>query len=243
MRRTRRLRNILAAGILLPCMAVMTVTAAPSTEDLEQQKSEAQSEADNLQAQLTELLNKVAEMEEKLIDTGEKITQAQEDLEEAEAKAEQQYADMKIRIKYMYEDGQSDAWEALLTATDFTDFINKAEYASSVHAYDRQKLEELKETQQEIADLKETLETEQANLEEQQTEYQAQEESVNAELTAKKAEVADFDEQIQAAAEAAAAEAAAREAAEAAGGVRQQFRRKLIIERKPEFSKQSEHSV
>lgn len=138
-------------------------------------------------------------MEEKLIDTGEKITQAQEDLEEAEAKAEQQYADMKIRIKYMYEDGQSDAWEALLTATDFTDFINKAEYASSVHAYDRQKLEELKETQQEIADLKETLETEQANLEEQQTEYQAQEESVNAELTAKKAEVADFDEQIQAA--------------------------------------------
>ena len=59
-------------------------------------------------------------MEEKLIDTGEKITQAQEDLEEAEAKAEQQYADMKIRIKYMYEDGQSDAWEALLTATDFT---------------------------------------------------------------------------------------------------------------------------
>lgn len=50
MRRTRTLRNILAAGILLPCMAVMTVTAAPSTEDLEQQKSEAQSEADNLQA-------------------------------------------------------------------------------------------------------------------------------------------------------------------------------------------------
>ena len=57
MRRTRTLRNILAAGILLPCMAVMTVTAAPSTEDLEQQKSEAQSEADNLQAQLKELLN------------------------------------------------------------------------------------------------------------------------------------------------------------------------------------------
>lgn len=94
--------------------------------------------------------------------------------------------------------------------------INKAEYASSIHSYDRQKLEELKETQQEIEDLKQTLETEQANLEEQQAEYQAEEESVNAELEAKRSEIENFDEQIQAAAEAAAQEAAQREAAEAA---------------------------
>ena len=185
-------------------MAVTTVTAAPSTDELKQQKSEAESEAEDLQAQLTELLNKVAEMEEELIATGEKITQARADLEDAEAKAEQQYEDMKIRIKYMYEDGQSDAWESLLTAENFTDFINKAEYASNVHSYDRQKLEELKETQQKIEDLKETLETEQANLEEQQAEYQAEEQSVNAELEAKRSEIEDFDEQIQAAAEAAA---------------------------------------
>lgn len=172
--KAKRFGRVLAAAVLLPCMAVTTVTAAPSTDELEQQKAEAENEVQDLQAELTELLNKVAEMEEQLIATGEKITQTQQDLEEAQVKAEEQYDDMKIRIKYMYEDGDSDIWEALLTAEDFSDFLNKAEYISTVHSYDRQKLE------------------------------------------AKRAEVEDFDVQLQAAAEAAAAEAAAREAEQAA---------------------------
>ena len=214
--KAKRFGRVLAAAVLLPCMAVTTVTAAPSTDELEQQKAEAENEVQDLQAELAELLNKVAEMEEQLIATGEKITQTQQDLEEAQAKADAQYDDMKIRIKYMYEDGSSDMWEALLTAEDFSDFLNKAEYISTVHSYDRQKLEELQQTQQEIADLKETLVAEQKTLEEQQADYQAEEESVNAELEAKRAEVEDFDVQLQAAAEAAAAEAAAREAEQAA---------------------------
>lgn len=214
--KAKRFGRVLAAAVLLPCMAVTTVTAAPSTDELEQQRKEAENEVQDLQAELAELLNKVAEMEEQLIATGEKITQTQQDLEEAQAKADAHYDDMKIRIKYMYEDGSSDMWEALLTAEDFSDFLNKAEYISTVHSYDRQKLEELQQTQQEIADLKETLVAEQKTLEEQQADYQAEEESVNAELEAKRAEVEDFDVQLQAAAEAAAAEAAAREAEQAA---------------------------
>lgn len=213
--KAKRFGRVLAAAVLLPCMAVTTVTAAPSTDELEQQRKEAENEVQDLQAELTELLNKVAEMEEQLIATGEKITQTQQDLEEAQAKADAQYEDMKIRIKYMYEDGDSDIWEALLTAEDFSDFLNKAEYISTVHFYDRQKLAELQQTQQEIADLKETLVAEQKTLEEQHADYQAEEESVNAELEAKRAEVEDFDVQLQAAAEAAAAEAAAREAEQA----------------------------
>ena len=214
--KAKRFGRVLAAAVLLPCMAVTTVTAAPSTDELEQQRKEAENEVQDLQAELAELLNKVAEMEEQLIATGEKITQTQQDLEEAQAKADAQYDDMKLRIKYMYEDGSSDMWEALLTAEDFSDFLNKAEYISTVHSYDRQKLEELQQTQQEIADLKETLVAEQKTLEEQQADYQAEEEGVNAELEAKRAEVEDFDVQLQAAAEAAAAEAAAREAEQAA---------------------------
>lgn len=214
--KAKRFGRVLAAAVLLPCMAVSTVTAAPSTDELEQQRKEAENEVQDLQAELTELLNKVAEMEEQLIATGEKITQTQQDLEEAQVKADAQYDDMKIRIKYMYEDGSSDMWEALLTAEDFSDFLNKAEHISTVHSYDRQKLEELQQTQQEIADLKETLVAEQKTLAEQQADYQAEEESVNAELEAKRAEVEDFDVQLQAAAEAAAAEAAAREAEQAA---------------------------
>ena len=128
-------------------------------------------------------------MEEKLIETGEKITQTQSDLEEAQAKAEQQYADMKVRIKYMYENGESDLWEVFLEAKDFSDFLNKAEYVSNVHSYDRQQLEELKKTQNEIQELKDTLETEQASLESQQADYEEQETQLNAQLEETKAKI------------------------------------------------------
>lgn len=215
MNRIRRLAGIFTAAALVPCIAGTTVFAAPSADELEAQKAEAQQEAESLQQQLTELLNKVGEMEEQLIETGEKITQTEEDLEAAEAKAEEQYADMKLRIKFMYEYGGADMLEALLSAEDFSDFINQADYISNVNSYDRQKLNELKETQEEIASLKETLETEQSNLEERQKEYQTEQDRVNNELEAKSVEIDNFDEQIQAAAEAAAAEAEARAEAEA----------------------------
>ena len=147
-----------------------------------------------------------------MIATGEKIIQAQDDLEAAQQKAEEQYASMKVRIQYMYENGQSTAIETLLSATDFSDFINKAEYISNVHTYDRKQLQALEETENEIKELKDTLEEEQAKQESMQAEYEAQETELNATLEAKKAEVADYDQQIQAAAEAAAAEAAQRAA-------------------------------
>lgn len=208
----RRYGRVFLAAVLASSVAVTPVLAAPDTEELESSKAAAQSEADSLQQQLTELLNKAGELEEEMIATGEKIIQAQDDLEAAQQKAEEQYASMKVRIQYMYENGQSTAIETLLSATDFSDFINKAEYISNVHTYDRKQLQALEETENEIKELKDTLEEEQAKQESMQAEYEAQETELNTTLEAKKAEVADYDQQIQAAAEAAAAEAAQRAA-------------------------------
>ena len=208
----RRYGRVFLAAALASSVAVTPVLAAPDTEELESSKAAAQSEADSLQEQLTELLNKAGELEEEMIATGEKIIKAQDDLEAAQQKAEEQYASMKVRIQYMYENGQSTAIETLLSATDFSDFINKAEYISNVHTYDRKQLQALEETENEIKELKDTLEEEQAKQESMQAEYEAQETELNATLEAKKAEVADYDQQIQAAAEAAAAEAAQRAA-------------------------------
>lgn len=221
-RRMKRFGRAALAVALASSMAVTPVFAAPDTDELESSKAAAQSEADSLQEQLTELLNKAGELEEEMITTGEKIIEAQADLEEAQQKADEQYASMKVRIQYMYENGQDTAIETLLSATDFSDFVNKAEYISNVHTYDRQQLQALEDTEKEIQDLKTTLEEEQKKQESMQEEYEAQEAELNATLEEKKAEIADYDQQIQAAAEAAAAEAAQREAesqsAESSGG-------------------------
>ena len=185
-RRMKRFGRAALAVALASSMAVTPVFAAPDTDELESSKAAAQSEADSLQEQLTELLNKAGELEEEMITTGEKIIEAQADLEEAQQKADEQYASMKVRIQYMYENGQATAIETLLSATDFSDFVNKAEYISNVHTYDRQQLQALEDTEKEIQDLKTTLEEEQKKQESMQEEYEAQEAELNATLEEKK---------------------------------------------------------
>ena len=157
----KRYGRAVLAAVLASSVAATPVLAAPDTNELESSKAAAQSEADSLQEQLTELLNKAGELEEEMISTGEKIIQAQEDLETAQQKAEEQYASMKVRIQYMYENGQATALETLLSATDFSDFVNKAEYIANVHTYDRQQLQALEDTEKEIQELQTNFEEEQ----------------------------------------------------------------------------------
>ena len=158
----------LLAAIAASSLIVTPVLAAPSVDELEKDKAAAQSEVESLQQQLTATLEKLDELETNLIAKGEEITQAEEDLKKAEEKEQQQYDDMKLRIKYMYEQGNTSAVEALITAEDFTSLVNNAEYVQNVYSYDRDKLEEYVETKKEVETLKTTLEEEQKNLQSMQ---------------------------------------------------------------------------
>ena len=199
----------LLTAVVASSMIVTPVFAAPSVDDLKENKAAKESEVSSLQDQLTDIMSKLGDLEESLIEKGEEITKAEEDLKEAQEKEQEQYEAMKKRIKFMYEEGDTTALETLVTAENFSDLVNKAEYVQNVHTYDRKQLEEYIETKQQIADLKTTLEDEQKNMESMQAEYEDKESELSSTIESKKAEVADLDSQIQAAAEAAAAEALA----------------------------------
>ena len=199
------------AAVVTSSMIVTPVVAAPSSDELKQSKEAKQSEVNSLQTQLTELMSKIGKLEEDLIKKGEEITQAEADLQVAQEKEQEQYEAMKKRIKFMYEEGDGSVLESLITAENFTDLVNKAEYVQNVHTYDRNQLEEYIQTKEQVADLKETLEEDQKKMENMQADYEAQETELSTTIESKKSEIADLDSQIQAAAEAAAAEAAERE--------------------------------
>jgi cell wall-associated NlpC family hydrolase len=201
---TRLLSVAIASSLIVtPVMAAPTVDELnKEVSDLKENKAEKQSEVNSLQKQLTDIMTKLGELEEDLVQKGEEILQAQDDLVAAEAKEREQYEAMKIRIKYMYEEGDTTALESLVTAENFSDLLNKAEYVQNVHTYDREQLKEYAETKQQIADLKAGLEEDKAKLESLQDEYEAKEGELNTMIETKSAEVADLDQQIQAAAEA-----------------------------------------
>lgn len=208
-------KRILAAAVASSVL-VTPVFADPSVDDLKKSKESAQNEVSSLQTQLNTVVGKITELESQLSSKGEEIIQAQSDLEDAEAEEQKQYADMKVRIKYMYEAGNQSAVESLVGSEDFSDMVNKAEYVSNVHNYDRQKLQEYVETKQKISDLKEQLEEEQSQLESMQTEYESQESKLDNLIASKQAEVSDLDQQIEEAERKAAEEELKRQQEEAA---------------------------
>lgn len=207
----------LLAAVVTSSLIVTPVMAAPSTESIEKEKATAQSEAASLRSQLTEVVTQINQIEEDLTEKGEQIIQTTADLEEAEATEKQQYEDMKLRIKYMYEQGDGSAVEALVTSENFSDLVNKAEYVQNVHDYDREKLAEYVATKEQVAELKTSLEEEQKDLEEKEAQFTEKQESLNTMISSKEAEIADLDAELQEiAAEAARQQEEERRAQEAA---------------------------
>ena len=189
---TRILTAVIASSLI-----VMPVSAAPSVEQLKKNKESAEGEVNSLKAELTKIIGKIDKLERDLIETSEEIDTVKVELGDARELEKQQYEDMKLRIRYMYEQGDVSALEALLSARDFSDLMNKAEYVQKVHAYDRQKLNEYIETKEKVSNLKTKLEKEKKDMESMQTEYEAQEEDLNDMIVSKREEVADLDVQLQ----------------------------------------------
>ena len=200
----KKVRSVLLAAALTCSMIVTPVMAAPDdTTSLQNQKESAQDEVNGLQAQLNELFTKTNDLETQLINKGQEITKAQEDLVAAEEKKQQQYEDMKLRIKYMYEEGDTSALERIVASGSISEMLTQTEYVEKVHAYDRDKLREYAETVQEVEDLKTSLESDMTKLQNLDEEYKTQTAELSSTIESKRAEVSNLDAMIQEAARAA----------------------------------------
>ncbi len=203
----RRLHNMLLATGLTCALTVTPVLAAPDStldslqneqNNLQEQKSSAQSELNSLQSELETLMSKISDLEQQLISKGQEITQAEKDLDAAEEKRQEQYDAMKLRIKYIYESGgDAAALERVITSGDITSMLTQAEYSQRVHEYDRKQLQAYADTVQEIEDLQDTLEKDMAKLENLESEYEEQQETLNTTITSKQDEISDLDGMLQ----------------------------------------------
>lgn len=136
---------------------------------LDEQLGEANDETANLEEQLSEINSELLEIYEELELINDKIelTESQmgktlDDLAESKLAEEEQYENMKVRIRYMYEAGDTTFLEMIFGAESLIDFVNKVEFISSVTEYDREMLVEL-------TVIRENIEYEEANLLDEQT--------------------------------------------------------------------------
>lgn len=165
--------------------------------NLEDQKQTLSAEIDQLDSDLVNIMVEIEILDGELSDKEAQIEQTKADLAVAEENKQKQYEAMKKRIQYLYEKGGDDAWaQMLFQASDFTSLLNQAEYVQQMYDSDRNSLEEFKETVQQVKDLGDQLDSEKAELEEMNQEYQNRQVSMQTQLEEKKATSSDYDAQI-----------------------------------------------
>ena len=214
-KKRKRMIAVVMAGVI--GFACFYSADASVIKDAQKKKNEAQQNLDNINQQINniqseqskvksqmaaydeQLMSLLTDMELLKTDIDNKegeIDQAKTDLAAAQEKEQKQYADMKQRIQYMYENGDDTFLDAIVKSEDISDLLNRVEYVSEVYSYNRELLVAYQETVQQVADLESQLEQELADMEELKQSYEQQEASLNQVINEKKAQIADFDSQL-----------------------------------------------
>lgn len=132
--------------------------------ELRQQSLDTESYIEQLDGKMIALDTSLQKLNAEIKDMQNQIEDAKVNLEQAEIDADLQYEAMKLRIQFMYERNQETYLDILLSSSSLADLLNKADYIAKISEYDRQKLEEYKETIKFIEQTKQELESDYVEL-------------------------------------------------------------------------------
>lgn len=209
-------KSKLHTGTALICSLAIVFSALPvyatdTIDNLQNQTSALENELKGINQDILTLSEKISDTEMQVELLNSDIDKTQDDLEKAQKNEDQQYEDMKSRIKYMYEHGSATMLEMLFSAENMSDFLNKADFIENLSNYDRKALNNLKDVHQQIADQKADLEAQQASMKDLQNQLQTQQTQLQAKAEATSTNLNEVNAKLQKAKE----EEAARQAEEA----------------------------
>lgn len=163
---------------------------------LEGLKNDAAAYVKQLDASLEEISRELDDLGEQIAGKEEEIAVTGQELEAAKQTEAEQYAAMKLRIKYMYEHGSTSVLDMLLQSKDIVQLMNRAEYIQKISEYDKKKMDEYIATKESIAQHEQTLEQEHGQLLTLQEETKAKQQSAETLLAQKNQELKNFESQI-----------------------------------------------
>ena len=171
--------------------------AQSTIEDLKDSKGDIESKVTELNQQLIDISARITDLENQLTAKSEDIQETKDELAGAKEREAQQYADMKVRIQFMYENGQTSYLEALLSSRNISEFLNSADYIAQIQSYDRQKLTEYQDTVESIVNLEAQLEQDYTDLEALKSTVESNKATVAAMMRQKESELADISGDIE----------------------------------------------
>lgn len=189
---------LLVGSLFVNALFADSVFAAPSTVDqIKDEINDAKENVNAMEDKLADTLSLLYDTETKMAELGDAISQANEDLVVAQEKEKKQYESMKIRIKAMYENGDTVLLTKIFESGSISEMLKSAENVQTLHEYDRAELQEFIENKERIKTLKAELEEDMKIQEGYRKDYEKQEQQLNAALDAEKAKVQDLDAKLK----------------------------------------------
>lgn len=202
---------VIACALVLsavPVTATSIEDAQDERDEASQNKDEAQDILDSLESQISELYDDVESLDAQVSAIQTQITQKEEEeeqlneeiedttnkLAEAQVEEDDQYASMINRIQYLYENGDVEYIDTLLSSASFTDMLNKSEYIEQLSSYDQEQLNSLIQVRTEIQEYEETLEADLAEVEKVQQELENQQASLESVISEKQALISKYED-------------------------------------------------
>ncbi len=186
------------------------VHAEESKEDVEQEKesaeaSQAEAEANaakyqkqidslvktvtELDAQMTDISTQIVQKKQEESDLQTEIDETQKKLAEAQVSEDNQYEAMKKRIQYLYEEGDVEYIDALMSSASFEDSLNKSEYVDQISSYDQKQLNKLVKTKNDIKTYEETLQKDLKDVEKVKADLEKKQSDLDDVITQKNNEI------------------------------------------------------
>lgn len=177
-------KNISSGLICLLAFVLLFSVTSVSADDiksLEDKTNTLQSQLNGINQDLLSISNEIVTTEAQIEDANNEMLRLQDSLAISLENEKRQYEAMKIRIKYIYENGSTSLLEMMFSADNMTEFLNRADFIENVSSYDQEQLTALQKVRTGIESQEASLSDKQSSLSALQKQLKTQ----KAELSAK----------------------------------------------------------
>ena len=165
-------------------------------DETKSQQTDALSELQQLDAQLNTVQSELDVITNDLTETTKRLNVSQEELKQAIVDRDNQYDNLKNRIRTMYENGNTGYLEVLFEADGFGDFLKRVEYVNTLMEYDNDLLDNYEKNETIIATNVKTITEDKRSLEDLEAQQQAKKDTLNESIAEKNRLVAQLNSDV-----------------------------------------------
>lgn len=184
-------------SIAIVLVSVFPAQAVETVDDLENTTSGLESELSNLNKELETLEKELDDILSQIKTISAELETTKEELAIAKGLEEAQYESMKLRIKYMYENGNFTIMEMLFSSTCMAEFLSQVEFYSAITEYDRALLTEFTKTREQVAKKETSLIETQEYLSSLQKELDAKEKELTSKISSTSDELTKYTAKLE----------------------------------------------